>query len=69
MCPTTEWIHTQEKCSCSVRIGLFQLSIDDWVYFQPRSILFDNYEAHQRFTKLYWHLNELLPFFPQIIIK
>lgn len=66
MCPMTGWIYIQEKCSCHVRIGPFQFFIDNWVYFQSRSIFVNSYEAHQRFTKLYWHLNELLPFlFPE----
>ena len=54
ICEFTEWIYSEEQCTCRTRIGLLHVTIDDLCLFQQPFI--ENIEeVLDRFERTYAH--------------
>ena len=52
-----------ERCICRMRIGVFQLTIDDWVHLFKNEWIEIGQEDIERFKRTYQHLRDESPFF------
>ena len=61
-CGFTYRCYTSERCTCRKRIGVSQLTIDDWVHLVKNKWIEIEQEAIERFQSTYHHLRHETPF-------
>ena len=61
ICGFTEWIYSEEQCTCRTRSGLLHVTTDDLCLFQQPFIK-NIEEVLDRFERTYAYLREDMPF-------